>query len=477
MHFPVRNLLRSTVAGLAALALSAGLGLAQDYQEAPMLADLVAQGTLPPVAERLPEAPMVVEPFEGTGEYGGTWRLIMNSPSDVSTPVRTIGYENFTRWKTWMPDQEQADIVPDVVMNVAESVDVNEDASEYTFHLRPGMKWSDGAPYTADDVMFWYEDVYSNTEVFPAKPTWSVVNETPLVVEKVDDYTVTFKFAGPNALLLQVMATPANEVEPNVPTAYPRHYLEQFLPKHNPNAEADATAAGSEGWVQRFHSMADTWRNPDVPRLNAWVVKQGIGQGTGNQIIAERNPYYFKVDTEGNQLPYIDRATIDIISDAQVTTLKAANGDFDMVDSYVGFVTTPENKGTFFDNAEAGGYDFYEVLPNRANLMIISLNMTHKDPVMREIFQNKTFRQALSTAINRDEVIELVWLGQGRPYQVVERPEVAALRRGDGDPVHHLRHRQGQRDARRHRPDREGRERHPPAVRTAGRCASLSTSR
>ena len=103
--------------------------------------------------------------------------------------------------------------------------------------------------------------------------------------------------------------------------------------------------------MQRFHSMADTWRNPDVPRLNAWVVKQGIGQGTGNQIIAERNPYYFKVDTEGNQLPYIDRATIDIISDAQVTTLKAANGDFDMVDSYVGFVTTPENKGTFFDNA------------------------------------------------------------------------------------------------------------------------------
>ena len=136
--FPVRNLLRSTVAGLAALALSAGLGLAQDYKEAPMLAELVGAGTLPPVAERLPEAPMVVEPFEGVGEYGGTWRLIMNSPSDVSTPVRTIGYENFTRWKTWMPDQEQADIVPDVVMNVAESVDVNEDASEYTFHLRPG---------------------------------------------------------------------------------------------------------------------------------------------------------------------------------------------------------------------------------------------------------------------------------------------------------------------------------------------------
>jgi peptide/nickel transport system substrate-binding protein len=94
-----------------------------------------------------------------------------------------------------------------------------------------------------------------------------------------------------------------------------------------------------------------------------------------------------------------------------------------MVDSYVGFVTTPENKGTFFDNKEAGGYNFYEVLPNRANLMIMSLNLTHKDPVLRELFQNKVFREALSTAIKRDEVIELVWLGQGRPYQTVERPE------------------------------------------------------
>ena len=81
---------------------------------------------------------MVVQPLEGAGEYGGTWRLVMNSPSDISTPVRTIGYENFVRWNTWTPDLEQTDIVPDVVMNVAESVDVNEDGSEYTFHLRPG---------------------------------------------------------------------------------------------------------------------------------------------------------------------------------------------------------------------------------------------------------------------------------------------------------------------------------------------------
>ncbi|MFC3706101.1 ABC transporter substrate-binding protein [Devosia honganensis] len=401
---------------LAALLMTSVSVMAQDYSEAPELADRVASGDLPPVEERLPANPMVVEPFETVGQYGGTWRLVMNSPSDISTLARTIGYENFVRSVTWQPGIEQEDILPDVIMNVAEDVEISEDGTEYTFHLREGHKWSDGEPFTADDVMFWYENVYSNTQLFPAKPTWSVRNGEPLVVEKIDDTTVKFKFGGPSGLLLQYMSTPSNDAEQNQPFAYPRHYLSQFHPDHNPDA-------ASSTWVQDFHAKADMWRNPEMPRLHPWIITQGIGQGSGAQVIAERNPYYFKVDTEGNQLPYFDRVTVDIITDAQVTTLKAANGDFDMLDSYVGFVATPENRGTFFDNQEKGGYEFYEVLPNRANLMIISLNMTHKDPVLRELFANKTFRQALSTAVDRDEVIELVWLGQGRPYQTVERPE------------------------------------------------------
>lgn len=422
-HLKIGEAWRHSAVGVSALLLATGLAFSQDYKEAPMLSEQVEAGTLPPVEERLPENPIVVKPFESVGQYGGTWRLVMNSPSDINTLARTIGYENFTRWSTWQPGVEQKDIVPDVEMNVAESVDVNEDGSEYTVHLRRGLRWSDGEPYTADDVMFWYEEVYSNTELFPSKPTWSVRNGKPLVVEKIDDHTVKFVFGGPNGLLLQYWATPANEVEPNQPTAYPRHYLEQFHTKYSPDAEEEARAAGAQGWVQHFHAKADAWRNPDVPRLNPWIVTQGIGQGDGARVIAKRNPYYFKVDPDGNQLPYMDEVTVDIITDKQVTLLKAANGDFDMVDSYIGFVTTPENKGTFFDNQEKGGYEFYEVLPNRANLMIFSLNLTHKDPVLRELFQNKTFREALSIATNREEIIELVWLGQGRPYQVVERPE------------------------------------------------------
>ncbi len=421
MYISRSPLQRFAVGTLAALLLT-GTALAQDFSEAPVLAEQVEAGNLPPVAERLPSEPMVVEPFESVGQYGGTWRLTMNSASDISTLVRTIGYENLTRWETWQPDQVQEDIVPNVKPNVAESIEIEDDGRAYVFKLREGMKWSDGAPFTADDIMFWYEEVFSNTELFPSQPRWST-RAGGLTVEKIDDLTVRFSFPEPNGMLLQQFAIPANATEPNVPTAYPRHYLEQFHPDFNENAEAEAQAAGSQNWVTNFHAMADAWRNPNVPRLNPWIVEVGIGQGAGTQVIAQRNPYYFKVDTEGNQLPYMDRVTVDIISDNQVTLLKAANGDFDMVDSYIGFVTTPENRGTFFDNQERGQYEFYEVLPNRANMMIISLNLTHKDPVKREIFNNLQFRQALSTAIDREEVIELVWLGQGRPFQTVERPE------------------------------------------------------
>jgi peptide/nickel transport system substrate-binding protein len=414
-----RGLLLGAAAGLATPALATSTAI----QEAPSLAKLVAAGQLPPLARRLPDEPMVVHPFKTPGSYGGTWRLSMASASDIGSLARTIGYENLTRWKTWSPDVKQADILPDVEMNVAQSVDITEDGKVYTFRLRKGLRWSDGHPYTADDVMFWYEDVYSDDQLMPGKPAWSVRGGKPLVVEKIDDYTIAFRFAAPNGLLLQWLAKPAYDPEPNVPTAYPRHYLSQFHRKYNKDTEATARAAGAQSWVTWFHSKADAWRNPEVPRLNPWIVTTGIGQGNGSRVIAHRNPYYFKVDTAGNQLPYIDDVTVDIVTDAQVMLLKAANGDFDMVDSYIGFVTTPENKSVLSDNEKRGNYSFYEVLPNRANLMIVSLNLVAKDPRKRAFLADKAFRQALSVAIDRKELISLVWLDQGRPYQVVERPE------------------------------------------------------
>ncbi len=381
-----------------------------------MLKTRVDAGSLPPVVNRLPSTPKVVPVNAAMGQYGGTWRMSMAGATDIFSLVRMIGYENLTRWKPWPPGVK-TDVLPEVEANVAERIDIADAGRTYTFHLRPGMRWSDGHPFGADDIMFWYTDVFSNAELFQSRPIWAVRGGKPLIAEKLDDVTVVFRFEQPEGLLMQWLATPAINIEPNVPTAYPKHYLSQFHTTYTP------AVANGQDWVRQFHDRANKWSNSEVPSLNALMITCGVCAGNGARVIAERNPYYWKVDPEGKQLPYIDRATFEIVSDNQVQLLKALNGDYDMVDSYLGFVTTPENKALFADAIGKIDYKFYRVLPERASLMLIALNLTHKDPVKRALFQNIDFRHGLSLAINRDEIIDLVFLGQGQPFQMVERPD------------------------------------------------------
>jgi peptide/nickel transport system substrate-binding protein len=384
--------------------------------EAPMLRALVDSGKLPPVAARLPANPKVVPVHAAIGQYGGTWRMSMAGATDLFSLVRMIGYENLARWKPWTLEARQHDVIPEVEPNIAERIDITDEGRTYTFHLRRGMRWSDGHPFGADDILFWYSDVFSNAELFPSHPIWSMRGGKPVVVEKIDDATVVFRFAEPEGLLLQWMATTVYVADTNVPTAYPKHYLVQFHKTYTPSVDG-------ANWVRNFHDRANKWSNPDVPTLNPWVVTRGIGQASGARVMAERNPYYWKVDAQGKQLPYIDHATFDIVSDNQVQLLKALGGDYDLVDSYLGFVTTPEHKALFAEMTEKRGYGFYKVIPDRASLMLIALNLVHKNPVKRALFQNKNFRCGLSLAINRNEIIDLVFLGQGLPYQMVERPD------------------------------------------------------
>lgn len=144
------------------------------------------------------------------------------------------------------------------------------------------------------------------------------------------------------------------------------------------------------------------------------------GDGDGTRAIAVRNPYYWKVDTAGNQLPYIDRIVYDLPTDVQVLLMKVISGQIDMVDQYF---TTPANKPVVYDSQERGGYRLYTTTATYPNDAVIMLNMTHPDPVKREIFQNKNFRIGLSYAIDREEIIDMVYVGQGQPHQVAPRPE------------------------------------------------------
>jgi peptide/nickel transport system substrate-binding protein len=386
-------------------------------KEAPMLAEMVQAGTLPPLEERLPSNPLVVEPVESLGQYGGTWRNGLRGGADNAWLVRTIGYDFLVRWD---PNWEE------VIPNLAESFESNADATEYTFKLREGVKWSDGEPFTADDIVFWYEAVIADEEYEAIHPveSWLLTGEDPVVVEKVDDYTVKFIFTSPNGLFLQRLATPSGAQ----PTRYAEHYCSQFHAKYN-TENLDELVAENEAtdWVNLFELKCGNiegtpydsiWYNADQPSLYAWDIVTPYG-GNNTQVVAERNPYYWKVDPEGRQLPYIDRITSEIGEDVQVLVLRAMNGEIDMQDRHIASL---DNKAVFADNMETGDYSFFETIPSSMNTNAIALNLTHKDPVMREIFQNKDFRIALSHAINRQEIIDVVYVGQGEPYQLAPRP-------------------------------------------------------
>ncbi|MCP4403498.1 MAG: response regulator [bacterium] len=272
------------------------------YNEAPQLAELVAAGGLPPIHERLPKNPMLVQPVKQIGRYGGTWHMGMRSRgADQAMIIRTIGYENLVRW-----NEQWTQIMP----NIAQFYEANDTATEFSFRLREGMRWSDGVPFTVDDILFWYENILLNQELNVPIPDWLTSGGEVVKVEKVDDDTVIFRFAAPKGLFLQELAQPKGRK----PTSYPRHYLEQFHIEYNPNGiDALMQEAGVEHWTELFKLKVgqidtpgdpDTFVNTEIPTLNAWALTQGYTKDA-REVLAERNPYYWKVDVAGKQLPYI----------------------------------------------------------------------------------------------------------------------------------------------------------------------------
>jgi peptide/nickel transport system substrate-binding protein len=383
-----------------------------EYSEAPMLAERVAAGELPPVAERLPETPLVVEPIE-IGEYGGTWRRAMTSvSSDLANFLRSFAYEGLVRW-----NPEWTEIIP----NVAESVDVNDDATVFTFNLREGMKWSDGEDFNADDIMFWYEAVATNEDLQPGGVSWMTYGDEMGVVEKIDDYTVEFQFSSPAGLFLVRLCHPNG----GVPVLYPEHYFSQFHPDYAGEEEVQAMVAeaGLESWPElwdlRGGGQFSAGRySPEVPTLFPYQATAPM-TGDSTVVILERNPYYWKVDPEGQQYPYIDRMQFAVLPERETMVLNAAAGDIDMQARHINSL---ENRAFFFDNQERGDYRFFEMGSAENNSAAIFFNITALDPVKREIFSNKDFRIAMSHAIDRQEMIDTIYVGQSTPFQPAPLP-------------------------------------------------------
>ncbi|MGP6089272.1 ABC transporter substrate-binding protein [Antarctobacter jejuensis] len=406
-----RQRLLGGAAALGLLALSVMPGAAAEYNQAPMFDALVEAGDLPDVASRLPETPLVFEVVDSIGEYGGTMRRAILGGGDQHNIVRTIGHENLVRWSV-----DWTEIKP----NIAESWTVSDDATTFTFKLRKGMRWSDGAPFTAEDILFWYE-VFSDPRLTPSKHPIYVGPEGPVEVTAIDDHTVEFKFATPNGLFIPNMAYGFGYY----PVNYPKHYLTQFHADYNPDgiqALIDAEPAAND-WISLFTLKAGHmhtpafWQNPDRPTLHPWKLQNAYG--SADRLVAERNPYFWKVDAEGNQLPYLDRITWDQVEDPETILLKAFNGEIDYMNRHLG---RPANRAILTDNMERGKYRFFDTNDLPSNGAILMLNLNNPDPVKNEVVNNKDFRVGLSHAVNRQEIIDLIYFGSGRAAQTAPQP-------------------------------------------------------
>ena len=367
------------------------------FKEAPALAELVKAGKLPPVEERLPEEPLVVKVVEEIGQYGGTWRRVGANPTDMVLDSR-LSYCNLVRY---------TDMAAEIVPHVALKWEVNSDNSEYTFYLRKGMKYSDGVPFTTEHIMFWYEDRLMNKELTPSVSSWLKINNQPVVVEKVDDYAFKMKFAGSYGLFMAINASPDGQFINNAA----KHYLVKFHPKYAKKEDLDKILAEAkqENWFTHYGTM-DRWQNPDRPSLWAWNIT--VPPPTV-PVIAERNPYYFAVDPEGNQLPYVDRIRWDIVENADMVNLKAVAGEIDMQFRHIAWTNYP----LLLDSAAKGGYRVMKWILAEGSNYLLHPNMNHQDKGMRQLMETKDFRHALSVAINRSEINEVAYQGMGTPRQ------------------------------------------------------------
>jgi peptide/nickel transport system substrate-binding protein len=363
-----------------------------------MLAQLVEAGSLPPVDERLPKNPVVLDGQDGIGNYGGTIRRGFRGVSDRWGPTK-IQNEGFTWYN--------ADL--SVRANFAESWEVNDDATEWTFKFREGVKWSDGTPFTTQDIQWWYDNVLTNKDLTPAAPAaWSAGNPRELMtIALPDDYTAVFTFAAPKPLLVYNVTRTlgATNDGPLVPGAF----MEQFHPNFTDQAklDADAKAAGFETWVQLFLDRTNWW-TVDRPTLGVFTATNGLAD---EQFVMERNPYFWQVDSEGNQLPYVDKITHLLFETPDAFNTRILAGEVDFQARHVSI-----GDFTLFKENESKG-DFTVVNGVTANHIAFQPNHAANDPKLREFFQTRDVRIALSLSINRAEINDLVFNGTATPRQ------------------------------------------------------------
>ncbi len=383
------------------------------FNEAPELTKGVEAGQLPPVEERIPEEPLIVPTIERIGQYGGTWRRGFTGPMDRQTIDRIL-HDHLIYY-----DFDGHTLVP----HIAKGWEISEDGTTFTFHLRKGMKWSDGMPFTADDFVFAYEEITSNDELNLSKPSYLKADGELCRMKKIDDHTVAYTFSIPNFVFIENVASLAAGGQSfrrwAGPLYAPRHYLMQFLPKYADQDELKrkVKAAGLENWGQLFQRMCAVPENPDLPVVGPWKTVSPI---TGELFTLERNPYYFALDPMGNQLPYIDKIAMHLVEDIEAFNTRVIAGEVDMQHRHIRIDKVP----VLMRESKRGNYRvlFWPALGGSE--AAIFFNQTwESDPEIEKWIRNRNFRIALSLAIDREEIKESIFLGIGQPRAFVTLPD------------------------------------------------------
>ncbi len=373
---------------------------AEAYKQAPMLDDVAG---LPPVADRLPTNPVVtdfVDASQTIGQYGGTIQTASWWP-EVGNVQLYFAVEAPIKWKADLTGYEAA---------LVESYEWSEDGKTFTMHMREGLKWSDGEPYTSADWQFWWEDYALNADqkLFTIPAYLRNNDGTPIEMSFPDEYTVVWQAADrPLYVDPYFMAQGFWEFAKNF--MKPAHYLKAFHP----------TYATDKTW-EDFANADKWWQTPGYPCLFAWCLSELSEDGQNYTF--SRNPYYWRVDTEGNQLPYIDAIKVEIVADEQTRILNCSQGKYDTAFRICG---GPNEIPFLSENAESGGYHFLENYLNGAGAwpgyMINQYyveggknyenDTAEKAAEIRELLRDQRFRVALSTGFDRQRIIDVAWGG------------------------------------------------------------------
>ncbi len=389
--------LPARLAAAAALLLAGPPALAQSYVETPLFAERVGKGELPPIAQRLPKEPMVVDlaaKGRSVGRHGGEVTSLVARGRDI----RYMSVQSYARLVGYT---EKLALEPDILAKLE-----NDNDQTFTFRLRDGHRWSDGHPFTTDDFRYYWEDVANNAEISPAGiPEFMMLDGKPPRFEILDDRTVRYSWDKPNPRFLSQLAGPRD------PFLYrPAHYLKQFHTKYANTGKLEEAAKKQKlkSWAALHNRMDDMFENtnPDLPTLQGWRVTNAA---PATRFTFERNPYYHRVDATGQQLPYIDRVIFDVAAGGLMAA-KANAGETDLLTRGLSMSDIPILK----EGERAKGYRTLLWLYARGSELALYPNLNTADPVWRTLNRDVRFRRALSLGIDRRTLNNALLFGLGR---------------------------------------------------------------